>query len=510
MTTDFTREVPEHLKDSIREIRDVAEDKGLDFYTTIFEMVDYDEINKLAAYGGFPKRYPHWRFGMEYDSMSKKSEYGLAQIYEMVINNDPSYAYLLRGNSEVQQKMVVAHVYAHVDFFKNNQYFAKTNRNAINEMANHAARVRRHMEKHGVDKVERFIDDCLAIENLIDPMRPHIDREPSRDVPDHTELEEHVEKLPSKEYLDDYVNPDEWVDRQKARLEEEWDRMRNQNPPEPLRDVLIFLLRHGSLEQWEADILSIIREEAYYFAPQKQTKIQNEGWASFWHSEILKEVLDDSEIIEFADLNSEILQESPQSLNPYRLGVQLFRDIERRWDQGKFGKDWEEVSSIEERENWDKDVGAGRDKIFDVRRVHNDVTFVDEFLTEEFVAENKLYTYGYEERSRFKEPGYRIQSREFHTVKEEILDSLTHSGEPVISVLDGDFHNARELLLHHEYEGEELRSDYAKRVLPSIHRIWKRPVHLETVSDGEGVRLSYDGQHDRESIDYEPLDAKTP
>src|SRR5687767_8933362 len=156
----------------------IAEEAGLDFFETIFELVTYDELNQVAAYGGFPVRYPHWRFGMEYEQLSKSYEYGLSKIYELVINNDPCYAYLMEGNEFTDQKLVMAHVYGHCDFFKNNQWFSQTNRKMMDEMANHSTRVRRHIEKHGQDVVERFMDVCLSLEDLIDPHSMFLNRGP--------------------------------------------------------------------------------------------------------------------------------------------------------------------------------------------------------------------------------------------------------------------------------------------------------------------------------------------
>ena len=135
------------------EIQGYAKAYGLDFFETVFEVLTYDELNMVAAYGGFPNRYPHWRWGMEYEQLSKGYEYGLSKIYELVINNDPCYAYLLESNSDVDQKLVMAHVYGHCDFFKNNFSFAHTNRRMIDEMANHSTRVRRWIDKTGVEKV---------------------------------------------------------------------------------------------------------------------------------------------------------------------------------------------------------------------------------------------------------------------------------------------------------------------------------------------------------------------
>src|SRR3954464_14582054 len=168
--------LPAYLADMQREIEGFAREYGLDFFDTIFEVLDYQRMNEVAAYGGFPTRYPHWRFGMDFEGLAKGYEYGLSKIYEMVINNDPCYAYLLEGNSSVDQKMVKAHVYGHCDFFKNNYYFSKTNRRMIDGMANHAARIRKHIERHGIEKVETFVDTCLTLDNLIDPQSPFIVR----------------------------------------------------------------------------------------------------------------------------------------------------------------------------------------------------------------------------------------------------------------------------------------------------------------------------------------------
>lgn len=105
------------LQKAKTEIEIIAREFNLDFFETIFEVVSYEQINQFAAYGGFPSRYPHWKWGMEYDQISKGYKYGLSKIYEMVINTDPCYAYLMEGNSLMIQKLVMAHVYGHCDFF---------------------------------------------------------------------------------------------------------------------------------------------------------------------------------------------------------------------------------------------------------------------------------------------------------------------------------------------------------------------------------------------------------
>src|SRR5438552_18645399 len=199
--------LPAYLLDIQREIEGHARGYGVDFWDVEFEILDYKRMQEVAAFGGFPVRYPHWRFGMEFEHLTKSHIYGLSQIYEMVINNNPAYAYLLEGNSLVDQKMVIAHVLGHVDFFKNNYFFSKTNRRMIDGMANHATRIRRHMERLGVDKVESFIDACLSIENLIDPMSPFITRKAAERPEADVGKTQVITRLRVNSYIHKYINP---------------------------------------------------------------------------------------------------------------------------------------------------------------------------------------------------------------------------------------------------------------------------------------------------------------
>jgi stage V sporulation protein R len=427
----------------------------------------------------------------------------------MVVNNDPSYAYLLESNADVDQKLVMAHVFGHVDFFKNNFTFRATdldavdpvtdpvrkrgddydpNRKWVDKMANNGSRIRRHMDRHGVNKVEEFIDACLSLENLIDPWRPFAPR-PSRPSDDDDAPPREVPRLRAKGYMEKYINPEEYLDEQRKKMAAEAERERR-FPDRPERDVLRFLLDHAPLERWERDALEVIREEAYYFVPQMQTKIMNEGWASYWHSRLMTEkIADATEIIDYADRNASVMATSKGQVNPYKLGVELLRHIEERWDRGQFGREWEECDDLDAKKNWDLRLGLGRQKIFEVRRLYTDVTFLDEFLTPEFAIEQKLFTYTYSNRNdRFE-----IESREFKKVKDKLLFQLTNSGNPLIYVHDANFENRGELLLRHEHAGLDLRVDYAKETLKAIHRMWRRPVAIATALDNKSVLLRFDG-----------------
>ncbi len=486
--------IPPYLRELQVEIQGYADGFGLQYSPQIFELVDYRQMCEIASYGGFPVRYPHWRFGMEYDHMIKSHTYGLSKIYELVINTDPCYAYLLEGNSQVDQKLVMAHVYGHNDFFRNNHYFSRTDRRMIDLMANNAARVRRYMDRHGVNTVETFIDTCLSLDNLIDPWLPFRDthnRAPvSTNAPEATGDDEQVRLQNERTYLEDYINPPEFVESQRQKQREKRESVKRKNPPQPERDVLGFLMQNAPLEAWEADVLGILRGEAYYFLPQMQTKIMNEGWASYWHSRIMTEkALRDDEVIDYADVVSGVFASAPGQLNPYKLGVELYRDIERRWDEGKFGAEWDRCDNLEQRTTWNKKLGLGKAKIFEVRRLYNDVTFIDEFFTMDFCREQKYFTFAENRRSGRLE----IESREFEQIKQKLLGALTNFGQPFIYVVDSNYLNRGELLLGHRHEGSDLKLDYARDTLRNVERVWRRPVSILTQVDDKPKRIRYDG-----------------
>ncbi|MFQ5719067.1 MAG: SpoVR family protein [Acidobacteriota bacterium] len=482
--------LPPELETTRCRIEGIAREYGLDFFETIFEILDYKGINHVASYGGYPTRYPHWRFGMEYDHLSKSYSYGLHKIYEMVINNDPAYAYLLEGNALVDQKLVMAHVYAHVDFFKHNFCFAKTNRKMMDEMANHATRIRRYVDRFGAEPVEEFLDTCLSIENLIDIHAPYIARHAAPRTPTADEnIVSSVQRMAAKEYMNPYINPPEFLAEERRKLDD--DAKQSENfPPEPVRDVLLFLIEHAPLAAWQRDVLSIVREEAYYFTPQAQTKIMNEGWATFWHAKIMTEkVLDDSEVIDFADHHSRTLGGASSRVNPYKLGYELYKDIEDRWNRGRFGPEYEACDDMVARAAWHRDLGQGREKIFEVRRLHNDVTFIDTFLDEDFCHRHKMFMYAYDPKTGH----YHIKSRDFAAVKRAFLAQRTNLGQPLIRVVDANHGNRGELFMTHDHEGIDLKLDEARQTLENVHAVWTRPVHLETRVGEKGRILSFDG-----------------
>ncbi|MEI8347734.1 MAG: SpoVR family protein [Pseudomonadota bacterium] len=495
-----TRPIDGELLRLKEEIRLHAHDLGLDFYDVNFELCDYDTINILASLGGFPNRYPHWRFGMEYDQMYKGYAYGLQKIYEMVVNTSPCYAYLLNVNNMVDQKIVMAHVYGHADFFKNNAWFKNTNRNMMDTMANHGTKIRRYMDLHGQNRVEDFVDKVLSLENLLDvdvlfqssPTLPKKEEKEGKGAGDNSEEEETDDgRSPAlKTFMNGLKRLQKKKKDKKGEGEEDLAKKIDKGGL-PTRDIMRFLLDYAPLEEWESDIVGILREEAYYFLPQRMTKIMNEGWASYWHSYIMtRKIGNAADIVHFADHHAGVMQMSRKQLNPYKVGIELFRDIEYRWDTGRFGKDYTDCDDMSVKATWDKKLNLGRQKIFEIRRTHNDITFIDEFLTQEFCERQQIFTYQYNPRTGRNE----IEGRDFEKIKSSLLTQLANFGSPLIEVESANYANRSELLLRHVHQGADLDLNYASETMKNIYAIWKRPINLVTKLEDKEAYFIFDGK----------------
>jgi stage V sporulation protein R len=419
-------ELPPDLRGWAERIERVARGLGLDFFEVELQLLDASDVNGIAAYGGFPVRYPSWRFGMEYERLEKGYSWGLSKIYELVINNDPVVAYLVRSNSTLEQKLVMAHVFGHADFFRHNAWFAATDRRMLDRMAADATRVRRAIDRRGLETVERFLDLALSLETLLDPYLP---------------LREHLRRSgPSGA-------PSGGPSGGAA-------------ASAPTYDVLGFLVANAPLEDWQREILGIVRAEATYFQPQRMTRIMNEGWASFWHSRILTgSVLDASEIVDFADCHSGATLQAPGRVNPYKLGIELWRFAEERGDD-----------------------------IFRLRRIHNDASLIDELLDEDFVARQKLFLFGRNSRSGRTE----VLDRDWKKVKSRLLADLAWGGLPQIELAGADLSGpieARELALVHHHDGRDLQLAKAQETLRRLEELWRGPVRLDTAEENVPKRL---------------------
>ncbi|WP_339103737.1 SpoVR family protein [Haloterrigena salinisoli] len=592
------------LEEPVSEARNLAEKLGLEPYPVKYWIIDYDEMNELIAYGGFQSRYPHWRWGMQYDKQQKQGQYGGGKAFEIVNNDNPAHAFLQESNTIADQKAVITHVEAHSDFFANNEWFGLfTSGRADEEQVNAAAMLERHaraideyMADPEIDRaeVEKWIDHCLSLEDNIDQHRVFERRldvdGPVDDLDD--DLAEKLDELGLSDEVKGEVFDEEWLEK----LEEDGEAV--SFPEEPQKDVLAFVREHGKqyddeagraaeMEEWQRDILDMMRAEAYYFAAQKMTKVMNEGWAAYWESTMMTDeaFAGDDEFMNYADHMAKVLASG--GLNPYSLGMELWEYVENRTNRREVlehllrveGISWrnlmdvvdfdevletleppeaidtitpETLDALEEvpeeyvdrealaaaqegeidvsKYPWkvlteeglarrhyslvkrqhrgfltrvsqndleqigrylfddaryesvaealaDVDFTAGWDRMFDIRESHNDVTFLDEFLTQEFITENNYFTYEHSQATG----QFHVASDAAEDVKKKLLLQFTNFGKPTIAVYDGNYNNANELLLGHQYNGVMLDLGQAKETLKRIFELWGRPVNLLTI-----------------------------
>ncbi|EMA07851.1 stage V sporulation protein R [Haloarcula vallismortis] len=605
--------VADDLDEPVEEAGNLARKLGLKPYPVNYWIVDYDEMNELIAYGGFQQRYPHWRWGMQYDRQQKQGQFLGGKAFEIVNNDDPAHAFLQESNTLADQKAVITHVEAHADFFANNEWFrmftdgssrtttdeSGTNRrrgpDAAGMLARHGDTIQEYMQDPDIERaeVERFIDHVLCLEDNIDQ---HVPYSPVETVPEEFEdiegadVTEQLDDLDLSEEVKRQVFDDEWLDAQRD------DDENVTFPAEPEKDVLGFLRKHGmqydadakratEMEDWQTELLELLRREAYYFAPQKMTKIMNEGWASYWESLMMtgEQFAGDDEFILYSDHMSKVLGSG--GLNPYSLGLEIWEYVEntenRRevierllrvegitWRNFDESVDYEMVQSRLEPPEWltdvpghlddldpedprvdseglaaarggefdveqypwkvltyeglahrhyslvkpqyrgfvsrigqeelertarymfddsrydsveealaDVDYTRGWERMREIRESHNDVTFLDEFLTQEFVDDNDYFTYEYTHASG----DYRVTSTDHEDVKKKLMLQFTNFGKPTVVVEDGNYQNRNELLLAHQYNGVMLDIGQAKEVLKRTFELWGRPVNLLTI-----------------------------
>lgn len=501
--------LPVDLEALIPKIVKACEDFGLDFYPIVVQKLTYDEISEVASYGGFPVRYPHWKWGMEYEELQRGYEHGMHKIYEMVINTNPCYIYCLDSNTLVDDVTVIGHAIGHNDFFKNNVFFNPTSENMMNQLANDAARIRRYMSRWGKERVTEFIDYVLRLETLVDPARAWSHKTIKDPVVRDTRTYHHPDRLAvadDHEYMEDYINPRAWRESQQKKASRKEAAEEIGIYKERSRDVLGFIRENAPLKPWQSDILSMLYNEILYFMPQRATHMMNEGWASYIDFNIMAregfvdlgqpeiEKVDPKTgenrkirqcgVVEFAKHKAGVLG-GKYSLNPYKLGFCLFLDIEERWNKGRFGTEWDECQDIKQREDWDKQLGLGREKVLEVRRFYTDYQMVSEFFTPEFC--NKYEFFEWKKRPNGE---YVLTDRDPKNIKQKLMRRYLNGGLPDIRLVDPNHHGRGEMMLQHQWDGRLLYKPYVEPTLQSLCKLWGSNVYLAT-RNKDGVEVVY-------------------
>ncbi len=450
-------------------IRVKVQEFGLSCFDQEFEVCDHNQMLGYMAYSGMPSHYPHWSYGKSFEKLKTMYDYGVSGLpYEMVINSDPSIAYLMTDNSFCLQILTIAHVYGHNDFFRNNFTFKSTRaEHIISRFKVHADRVRSYLEDPsiGVEKVEWVLDaahglslQCrrnLAIKKLT--------------------LREQRERMieaarPADDPFEDLHQPE---DIEAPDL--------NKLPASPEEDLLLFIRDHNDkLSDWERDLLTIVHETGQYFIPQMETKIMNEGWASYWHREIMNSLdLPQDLYLEFLVRHNQVVRPFPKGLNPYYLGLKVWDDIKRRHDD----------PTPEEIEKYGRPTKTGTQALFEAREVDRDASFLRRFLTEELMREMDMFEY--EPRGEDLVISKVSDKEGWRGIKETLIKSVGMGGVPVIKIEDADYNQNRSLYVKHYHEGRDLQLEYAEKAISYLHRLWGHEVVLETVVNSKRALLSY-------------------
>jgi stage V sporulation protein R len=439
---------------------------GLDCFEQAFEICDHNEMIGYMAYSGMPSHYPHWSYGKAHERLKTLYDHGVQGLpYEMVINSDPALAYLMGDNSLCLNVLTIAHVYGHNDFFKNNFTFRSTRpEHTISSFKSHADRIRGYVEDPsiGIDRVEALLDAAHAV-----AFQCRRNLAVRRDSPEEQTKRLFDAALPPRDpYRSIHPTPD-YVEPDIRRI-----------PVEPDEDLLLFVRDHNPyLADWEKDILTIVHEETRYFLPQIETKIMNEGWASYWHYQIMTHLeLQPSMSLEFMVHHNQVLRPTPGGLNPYHLGFVVWQEIYRS-HEGDRPVDHSRRT-------------AGRDALFAVRETDRDVSFLRRFLDETLMR--KLGLFEYTPRSNDYVVSEISDDEGWERTKQTLLRNVGMAAIPVIKVEDADFAGSRTLLLRHYHDGRDLELANAEKTLDHTFRLWGRPVLLETVIDEKAVTLAYD------------------
>lgn len=434
------------------EIEKIAKDQGLDYYPQEFEIINYNDMLAYEVYVGMPTRYPHWSFGKAYEKLKTLYSYNLTGLpYEMVINSNPCIAYLMKDNTLLLQILTIAHVYGHNDFFKNNRLFSLETdaKYTLEDFKNHADRIREYINDPSIGylEVEKILNAAHAL------------RYQTKRAAGIKKISYEEEK---KKILEDYKNQDNY-NNLICKNENKPLPDLNKIPLKPEDDILYFVIKYGELNEWQKNIVEIVREETGYFIPQIETKIMNEGWASYWHFTILNKLdLQQGLHLEFIKRHNDVIRPLEGSINPYYLGFEIYKDVEMKY---------------------------GKEKLFEVRQMERDESFLRKYLSRELCEKLNLFQYTIKENQLIvdeiaDEEGWRM-------IRNTLSNNCGMGSIPNIRVIDMS-KSDKTLTLQHLYDGRELKVNYAIETLKYIVDLWGHKVILQTKLDKKDTEIVCD------------------
>jgi len=443
---------------------DIIEEKvkevGLDYYPQDFEIINYNDMLAYEVYVGMPSMYPHWSFGKSYEKLRTLYNYNLTGLpYEMVINSDPCIAYLMKDNTLLLQILTIAHVYGHNDFFKNNRLFRQATdaKYTVEMFKNHADMIRSYINDPsiGYEEVEKMLNAAHALKF-----------QTNRTIGVSYLSDEQIRKRKMEDYknIENYNSP--IVPRVKPKPPDV-----QKIPQEPVEDILGFISKYGDLVEWQKNVIEIVRDETKYFIPQIETKIMNEGWASYWHYNILKSLdLPQKLYLEFMKRHNDVVVPLQGSINPYFLGFEIYKDLVEKY---------------------------GIEKIFEVRYLERDESFLRRYITKELCEDLNLFQYAK------KDKNYVIQEisddEGWKKIRNTLSGSCGMNSIPNIRVTDMSQLD-RTMTLEHVFDGRELQMQYATETVKHIVDLWRHKVVLYTKLEGKITKIVCD---ENKKVTYE-------
>jgi len=493
----MTKQEKERLESLEKEIRQLAKDWGLITKEVTFEVVPAKRMIEGMAYQ-FPINFSHWSFGRDYDKLRTIYEHTHSYIpYEQVWNFEEPKAFLIETNPFALQALTIAHVYAHVDFFLANRYCQQGRfiSNVAEEARQAADRFRQYEEKYGSLEVEKIIDAALSIrwQQHPDPFFVECEEEQSRQYLLNLEYAKR-DDLRQRSIKDGQPIPQNELETIEKRIKS----LKVKRPPEPVYDLLYYISHHSPkpLEPWMQDVLSVIRNQSRSLAYNMRTKMLNEGWATYWHIRFVRKLFElklitpeEHEICVY--YHTLVTQKHPKDFNWYRLGWALYEDVKERWDQGRFGDEYENCRDAYKLANWDTKANLGTKKIFDIRATYSDRMAVEDLFSDDFIRTQELYIY--QRRKSDDAIEDMVIESDPEVVRGILKTYLAFHNIPVISVEDANYDDHGNLYLKHHYDGYDLDHRYRDRTLEKIFYLWGRKVYLETRIGDKNCLVSYDG-----------------
>ena len=477
----------------------IARENGLKTTDITFEIVPSQRVLEGMSYM-FPINFSHWSFGREYERHRTIYEHTGGGIpYEQVWNLDPPKAFLVESNPFALNALVIPHVIGHVDFFLANRYLehVRSFSNIAEEARNAAKRFKEYEVKYGAEEVERTIDAGMSIWWQQHPdvsMEEELDNEKvatrllaiERARLENTKEKEFKKPL-SKEEID--------------LIEIELSKIRAKAPPQPVYDLLGYIILYSPkpLKSWQVDVLSVMRREARSLAPNMRTKMLNEGWATYWHVRIMRQLFNEGIITAdehgiFNLYHSGVTRENRTEFNWYRVGLKFFEHVKESWDMGRFGLEYEECKDPHKKLTWDTGAKEGNKKIFEIRELYSDRMAIEELFSNDFIRHNKLFFYKTFTDNDNNQIVYVIEEDDPEVIRRVLKRNFSLYGVEPISIVNAQYNDRRELLLHNEYMGYELDMRHMEGVLRNIFYLWGEKISLVTTIKGKVVICSWNGK----------------